>query len=148
MGYLLYNVPVKKLTETATLPSYSTAGAACADLYSDEELTFWPGDVRTIHTGIAMEIPDGFFGAIFPRSGLATKKGARLANCTGIIDSDYRGEIIIPMVNGGEGSITFHKGDRIAQIAFIPVERMGFYEVEDLGKTERGEGGFGSTGLM
>lgn len=141
-------VHVKMLSSTAKLPTYSTASAACADLYADEDLIFWPGDVRKIHTGIAMSIPRGYFGAIYPRSGFATNKGARLANGTGIIDSDYRGEIIIPLVNGGDNSISIHKGDRIAQIAILPVERVAFLEAADLDTTQRGEGGFGSTGIV
>ena len=97
-------------------------------------------------SGLAMEIPDGYFGAIFARSGLATKKGLRPANCVGVIDSDYRGEIIVPLHNDTDEFMTVFSQDRIAQLVIMPYLEVDFTEVQDLDSTERGSGGFGSTG--
>jgi len=99
-----------------------------------------------IGTGIAMEIPEGYFGAIFARSGLATKRGLRPANCVGVVDSDYRGEIIVALHNDTEFPQEVSEGERIAQIVIIPYLPVDFTEVDNLSSTVRGEGGFGSTG--
>ena len=125
--------------------------------YEDEELVYritdkdWqimiaPHSTVKIHTGLAMEIPEGYFGAIMPRSGLATKEGLRLANCIGVIDSDYRGEIIVAIHNDTNDVKFIKHGDRIAQLSLIKHEEIEFVEVDSLSETERGSGGFGSTG--
>ena len=105
------------------------------------------GQTEKINTGICVEIPNGYFGAIFARSGLATKRGLRPANCVGVIDSDYRGEVIVALHNDTEKSESIHVGDRIAQLVILPYLPVEFEEVDELSNTDRGEGGFGSTGV-
>ena len=144
-------VKVKKLSENAKLPVYSTERSACMDLYASvPENHVWepvsPNRIKLIHTGVAMEIPDGYFGAIFARSGLATKEGLYPANCVGVIDSDYRGEIMVPLKNGSEATRYIRDNDRIAQMAIIPYVQVQLEVVDELDETERGSGGFGSTG--
>lgn len=134
--------------EGAKLPFKATAGSAGADLYAciDTPVTFAPGEQVMIPVGIAMEIPEGCGGFIFPRSSMAVKGGISMPNCVGVIDSDYRGEISVPLVNLGKWNYTVNPYDRIAQIVIMPVENAEYEEVEVLSSTERGEGGFGSTG--
>lgn len=141
-------VKIKKLSKNAILPTKGTEYSAGYDLYSAECMVIYPQDNRKIHTGIAMEIPEGYFGAIFPRSGLATKNGLRLANCVGVIDSDYRGELIVALHNDKNGDEVqiINTGDRIAQLVLIPYLSFDWEEVEELNDTDRGDGGFGSTG--
>ncbi|AHF09634.1 MULTISPECIES: dUTP diphosphatase [Dehalobacter] len=137
-------------TQKPEIPLYATAGAAGADLYAclDQKMVVRPGERVRVPTGIAIELPGPQIAAfVFARSGLADKKGLTLSNGVGVIDSDFRGEIKVLMINLGQEDVTISNGDRIAQIAFIPVCRTAFYEVEDLGDTARGEGGFGSTGV-
>lgn len=150
-------VKVKKLHPDAKLPTYGSEYAAGADLYAcidrvDGPITNFyeipPHETVKISTGIAMEIPRDKFGAIYARSGLSTREGLRPANCVGVIDSDYRGEIIVALHNDSEEVRTVSHGDRIAQIIFQYSDRPidGFEEVEELSETVRGAGGFGSTG--
>ena len=139
---------IKKLNEKAMIPTYGSASAAGADLYACEEteVTILPGETKLIHTGIAMEIPEGLVGLIYARSGLATKKGLAPANKVGVVDSDYRGEIMVALHNHGSVAQTVAYGERIAQMVFAPYMAADFSVVEELGDTARGVGGFGSTG--
>lgn len=137
---------VKKLHNDAILPTRGTPKSAGLDLYSYEEAVIDSLSNKKIGTGIAVAIPDGYVGLIFARSGLSVKKGLRPANCVGVIDSDYRGEIIVALYNDGTGSQTVLKGDRIAQLVIVPYSEVEPIIVNDLDDTERGIGGFGSTG--
>ena len=139
---------ISKLKENAITPTMGSKYAAGYDLYSTETITIEPGATEKIDSGIAMEIPNGYFGAIFARSGLATKQGLRPANCVGVVDSDYRGSLIVALHNDSSEARTINTGDRIAQIAFLPYASVDFTEVpyDILTKTDRGQGGFGSTG--
>ena len=139
---------VKKLCEEAILPTYGTEASAGADLYAlpGEDITVLPGETVKVRTGLAMEIPTGFGGFIFARSGLATKKGLAPANKVGVIDADYRGEILVALYNQSGESQTVLGGERIAQLVLLPVTQGEFLEAESLSETQRGEGGFGSTG--
>lgn len=136
----------KKLDADAITPTYATNGSGCFDLYSIEEAFVPRTDARTIKTGLAFEIPVGWVLAIFSRSGHGFKYGTRLGNCVGILDSDYRGECLINLRN--DNYITFHvkKGDRIAQAMLLPAPYVEFSEADELSETDRGAGGFGSTG--
>lgn len=138
-----------KVDEHAIVPTRGTSQSAGLDLYAhiaEGEITIAPGETEKIGTGIKCAIPEGYFGAIYARSGLATKKGLRPANCVGVADSDYRGEIIVALHNDSHGYRTIKHGDRIAQLIIQPYLEVEMVEVEDLGDTERGSGGFGSTG--
>ncbi len=141
-------VKIKKLSETAHLPTYGSKGAAGADLYAltDEDITIKPGQTVMIHTGVALEIPVGYVGLVFARSGLASKRGLAPANKVGVIDSDYRGEIMVALHNHSDMSQTLTSGERVAQIAVMPCPQAMFEIVDALDDTDRGEGGFGSTG--
>ena len=139
---------VKKLNPNATLPTQGSAEAAGWDLYAciDEPVYIGPHRTEKIGTGLAFELPQYTFGGIFPRSGLATKKGLRPANTPGVCDSDYRGEYIVALHNDSETVQIVEPGDRIAQLIILPYVPVFFDEVEELNETERGAGGFGSTG--
>lgn len=142
-------IKVKKLKPEAKLPELGTPGAAGADLCACIDAEFHviqSGCVSKIPTGIAVEIPPGFFGAVFARSGIATKRGLRPANCVGVIDSDYRGEVIVALRNDTKFDAQIANGERIAQLVVMPCVSPIFVEAEELGDTERGSGGFGSTG--
>ena len=139
---------IKRLTETAKLPTRGSEYAAGYDLYvdSDKIISVYPHKTVMLPTNIALEIPHGYFGAIFARSGLATKQGLRLANCVGVCDEDYTGEYIVAIHNDSEEVRVVHNGDRVAQLVFLPYLSVEFEEADSLDKTERGSGGFGSTG--
>ena len=143
-------VRIKKLSENAVVPTYGTDYAAGADLYAclDEKIEIAPLETKMVGTGIAMEIPDGYVGLVFARSGLACKKGLAPANKVGVIDSDYRGEIKVALHNhNGQGdALAIENGERIAQIAIVPYLKAQFEVAESLDETDRGENGFGSTG--
>jgi dUTP pyrophosphatase len=141
-------IRVKKLTDTARLPSRGSREAAGYDLYADlkEDVVIRPHTTVMIGTGLAMEIPPGYFGAIFARSGLALKESLRPANCVGVVDSDYRGPFMIALHNDGDTDRVVTDGERIAQMVVVPYLEVGFEVAEELQETERGEGGFGSTG--
>lgn len=139
---------IKKLHERAVVPTYGSSSAAGADLYACEEsdITLAPGETKLIHTGLAMEIPDGLVGLVYARSGLASKRGLAPANKVGVIDSDYRGEIMVALHNHSHIPQTVSDGERIAQIVFTPYMAADFTVVTELNETSRGAGGFGSTG--
>ncbi len=128
------------------LPRYMTPGAAGLDLLADEAVTLAPGERRLVPTGLAVEIPPGHEGQIRPRSGLALRQGVGMANAPGTVDADYRGEVGVILVNWGQAPVSIARGDRIAQLLVAPVDRVELLLVESLGETERGKGGFGSTG--
>ena len=145
------DVYLKKTSENAKIPTKGSVGAAGYDLCAllpdgYDECVIEPGQTYRVGTGIAAAIPHGCFGAVFARSGLATKKGLRPANCVGVIDSDYRGEIIVALHNDTDERQRFFNGDRIAQLVIMPCFNVDFIETDDLDATERGDGGFGSTG--
>lgn len=138
---------IKKISNKAIIPTYGSKNAAGMDMYSIDTVTIEPGQTVMVHTGICMEIPDGYYGALYPRSGLATKRGLRLANCVGVIDSDYRGEVIAALYNDSVAPQEIREGDRIAQLIISPYVRPDtLNEVDDLSDTDRGAGGFGHTG--
>ena len=139
---------VRQLRPDATVPQYQTAGAAGMDLHAciAEPVTIAPGRIAAIPTGLSMEIPQGFEGQVRPRSGLATKHGVTVPNAPGTIDSDYRGEVAVVLVNLGGEPFVIGRGDRIAQLVVAPVAAVRFEEVPELGETARGAGGFGSSG--
>lgn len=139
-------VNVKKLNENAKLPVYGSEYAAGADLYAAEGDVIPAGETRLIHTGIAVELPLGTVGLVYARSGLATKQDLAPANKVGVIDCDYRGEIMVSLHNHGKCERTVSAGDRIAQLVIAPYYVAEFEAVKELSATVRGEGGFGSTG--
>ena len=141
-------VRVKILKEGARLPAYGSLEAAGADLYAclQEAVTIQPGETRLIPTGIALEVPKGCAGLIYARSGIAVKRGLAPANKVGVIDSDYRGEILVALLNHGSCDQVVENGERIAQFIITPVLQPAYEEVEELTDTSRGAGGFGSTG--
>lgn len=142
-------IKVKKLCERAKLPFRATQGSAGADLFAciDEDVVIAPQERVLIPTGIAIELETAEAGAfVFPRSSLSSKYGISLANCVGVIDSDYRGEIKIPVINHSSEPYTIHDGERIAQLVVLPVVLPLFIETENLNETQRADGGFGSTG--
>lgn len=128
------------------LPRYETAGSAGMDLRADEPFALAPGERRLVPTGLSLEIPPGHEGQVRPRSGLAVRHGIALVNAPGTVDSDYRGEVKVLLVNLGHEAVTFARGDRIAQLVIAPVVRAELELAEDLAGSGRGAGGFGSTG--
>ena len=142
------DVKVKKLNALARIPTYGTEYSAGADLYAatDAPVEVAPHTTVLVGTGIAMEIPEGYCGLIFARSGLSVKRGLAPANKVGVIDADYRGEIKVALHNHTELPVTVDAGERIAQISIVPFLKAAFSESETLSDTGRGEGGFGSTG--
>lgn len=139
---------IKLLNEKAMIPTFGSEFAAGADLYAclDEPILIHPHQTEKIGTGIAIEIPNHYFGGIFARSGLATKQGLRPANCVGVVDADYRGEVIVALHNDTDRIKTISPGDRIAQLVVIPCLMENIEVVNELNDTQRGDGGFGSTG--
>ena len=141
-------VNIKKLTETAKLPERGSAYAAGYDLFADlqETIEIKPHETYMINTGVAMEIPEGYWGGVFARSGLSAKEGLRPANSEGVVDADYRGPVCVALHNDGEVVRTVTPGQKIAQLVVVPFLAVEFDEVEELSDTVRGAGGFGSTG--
>ena len=143
-------IKIKKIYQDAMMPTRGSEQAAGYDLYAClggfEECKIKSGKTMKIGTGIAVEIPDGFFGAVFARSGIASKRGLRPANCVGVIDADYRGEIIVALHNDSSETQTVSAYERIAQLVILPYLDVSLREVDKLSETDRGEGGFGSTG--
>jgi len=141
-------IKIKKLSENAVIPTYGSEFSAGADLYAliDGTLTINPHETILVHTGLSMEIPEGFGGFIFARSGLASKKGLAPANKVGVVDADYRGEIMVALHNHSDIPAEIANGERIAQMVFLPFLAAEFIESETLSDTVRGAGGFGSTG--
>ena len=143
-----YDVRIKKLRENAVVPTYGSEFAAGADLYAavEESVTIAPSETKLIPTGIAMEIPVGYAGFIYARSGLASKKGLAPANKVGVVDADYRGEVMVALHNHGTVEQTIEAGERIAQMVIAPFITANFIVSDSLEDTVRGAGGFGSTG--
>ena len=143
-------IQLKKLRESAVLPRRGSDYAAGYDLYAAPEsggaVTIAPHKTAMIGTGLAAAIPAGYFGGIFARSGLASKQGLRPANCVGVVDADYRGEICVALHNDTDDTRTVQPGDRIAQLVILPLLAADFDETDSLPETDRGAGGFGSTG--
>ena len=141
-------ISVKKLNEKAILPTYGSEFSAGADLYAlcEEDILFLPGETKFVHTGLAMEIPEGYAGLIYARSGLACKRGLAPANKVGVVDADYRGEVMVALHNHSDSVQKISAGERIAQLVVAPFLKAEFFECETLSDTVRGEGGFGSTG--
>lgn len=141
-------VKIKKLNENAKIPTYGTKFAAGADLYAciDDIETIAAGETKLIKTGIALEVPTGYAGLIYARSGLASKKGLAPANKVGVVDSDYRGEVMVALHNHSKEDKTIEPNERIAQFVIAPYLKANFEEVDSLDDTSRGSGGFGSTG--
>lgn len=143
----IQDINLKLLKENAIIPTYGSTYSAGADLYAaiDEEITIKPNETAFIGTGIAFEIPNGFVGLVYARSSLGCKKGLAPSNKVGVIDSDYRGELIVALHNHSQETHVINPNDRIAQIVFTPYLKGNFQVVDDLNDTTRGNGGFGST---
>ena len=144
----MVSIRVKILREGAILPTYGSAEAAGADLYAciEQPVTIEPGKTAFISTGIALEVPKGCAGLVYARSGMACKRGLAPANKVGVVDSDYRGEIMVALCNHGAQAQTVENGERVAQFIITPVLTPAYEAAEELGDTVRGTGGFGSTG--
>ena len=143
-------INIRKVNKNAIIPTKGSKGAAAYDLYAclDEEyIDIGPESSAFISAGIALAIPEGYWGGIYARSGLACKQGLRPANCVGVVDADYRGEVIVCLYNDSHEAKTIYNGDRIAQLIIAPCMDCEFTEVDDLDKTDREAGGFGSTGI-
>lgn len=142
------NIKIAKVRPDAKIPTRGSDLAAGYDLYAcmDNDIVIKPHSTFKIRTGLSIQPPRGYFGAIFARSGLATKQGLRPANCVGVCDEDYTGEYIVALHNDQECNWTIHSGDRIAQLIFLPYLTIDFEEVDHLDMTDRGENGFGSSG--
>ena len=139
-------VKIEQLYKGAMEPTYGTPGAAAFDLYAAQDGVVEAYAMAVIKTGLAFEIPQGYVMRVYSRSGHGFKNGVRLVNCVGVIDSDYRGEIMVGLKNDGPTMMWVRQGDRIAQAIIEPVERIEFEWADELSSTERGQGGFGSTG--
>jgi dUTP pyrophosphatase len=144
----MHNIPVKKLHPNAKLPTYGSPEAAGADLYAclEQAVTIQPGEIFWVPTGIALEVPKGCAGLVYARSSMGAKRGLAPANKVGVIDSDYRGEIRVVLLNHSKQPQTLEPGERVAQFVITPVLQPAYEEVAELTNTDRGEGGFGSTG--
>ena len=141
------DLKIKKPADNAVIPTYGSEYAAGADLYSCEgELTFAPGETKMVHTGLAMQIPVGYVGLVYARSGIASKRGLAPANKVGVVDSDYRGEIMVALHNHSTEPQSIVAGERIAQMVIAPYLTVNYVETDTLDETDRGTGGFGSTG--
>ena len=145
---MAFEVKVKKLRENAVIPKIATSGSAAADLFAciDEAVVIPAGGSKVIPTGIAISVPEGYGAFIFARSGLGIKHGIVPRNCVGVIDSDYRGEVCVGLYNSSDVDYTVNPLDRVAQMAIMPVMPAEYVLCDELSDTERGEGGFGSTG--
>lgn len=142
----MISLKIKRLCGDARLPEYATDGSGCMDVRAIESVIIESRKSAVLRTGLAFEIPQGFVLAVFSRSGHGFNSGVRLANCIGIVDSDYRGELKVKLANDGERHFMVNAGDRVAQIALIELPRILVEEVSELSDTVRGQGGFGSTG--
>ncbi|MCR5098567.1 MAG: dUTP diphosphatase [Lachnospiraceae bacterium] len=144
------DIKIKKLSDGARIPERGSDEAAGYDLFAcmEKEVEIAPHTTYLVHTGIAVAIPTGYFGGVYARSGLSAKEGLRPANCTGVIDADYRGEIMVALHNDSETIRTIAPGQKVAQLIIQAYEAVSFSECETLPETDRGAGGFGSTGKM
>ena len=142
------DVRIKKLNDLAKIPTRGSKFSAGYDLYAatDKDIQIPPHSTVKIGTGLAMDLPYGYFGAIFARSGIATKRGLRPANCVGVCDFDYKGEYIVAIHNDSDETMTILTGERIVQLILLPYQDIDFIEVDELAKTDRNDGGFGHTG--
>lgn len=146
---IIMKLNIKKLNENAVIPTYGSEFAAGADLYActnGETVVIESGETKLIKTGLAMEIPEGYAGLIYARSGIANKRGLAPSNKVGVVDSDYRGEIMVSLHNHSNETQSIADGERIAQMVITPFLKVEYNEVEEISETVRGEGGFGSTG--
>ena len=145
----MIDVKIKYLSDKATEPRYATDGSLGMDLSAalSEPVVIKPGESVAVPTGIAIQIPDGWGAFVFPRSGLSLKSGITMCNCVGVIDTDYTGELKAAVINVSDKEFTVNSGDRIAQLVFLPVEKARLVSAEELDNTDRGDGGFGSTGI-
>ena len=141
-----FDLKIKKLSESAVIPEYKTDGASGMDLSSTERVTLMPFERKLVPTGLAIQLEQGFEAQLRPRSGTSIKHGLTLVNCVGTIDSDYTGEIFIPMINLSSTPYTIEIGERVAQMVISSYTSVGIKIVDELDETERGSGGFGSTG--
>jgi len=141
------NLKVKKIHSDAIIPKYAHMGDSGMDLYSVEEIILKPGEIKTVKTGLKLSMPNGFEVQVRPKSGLAAKFGISVLNSPGTVDSGYRGELMVIMINHGEKEYRVEKGKKIAQMVVARVEEASVEEVEELDESSRSEGGFGSTGL-
>jgi dUTP pyrophosphatase len=143
-----FDLRIKKLRDNAQMPTYGSEFAAGADMYAaiDEAVTVEPGETKFIPTGLAFEIPEGYAGFVYARSGLASKRGLAPANKVGVIDADYRGEVMVALHNHSKEPQTVEAGERIAQMIIAPFVAVNYVFSDELDDTVRGEGGFGSTG--
>jgi dUTP pyrophosphatase len=143
-------IQIKKLNAKAIIPTRGSQQAAGYDIYAcaDNDIVISPHSTVKVGTGLSMAIPNGYFGAVYARSGLSAKEGLRPANCVGVVDSDYRGEIIVALHNDTDVEKTIDKNERIAQLVVTPYLSVEFQETDELDDTERGSGGFGSTGKL
>lgn len=143
-----FDLRIKKLRDNAQMPTYGSEYAAGADMYAalDEAVTIEPGETKFIPTGLAFEIPEGYAGFVHARSGLASKRGLAPANKVGVIDADYRGEVMVALHNHGKEAQTVEAGERVAQMIIAPFVAVNYVFSDELDETVRGEGGFGSTG--
>ena len=143
-----FDLRIKKLRDNAQMPTYGSEYAAGADMYAatDEAVTIQPGETKLIPTGLAFEIPEGYAGFVYARSGLASKRGLAPANKVGVIDADYRGEVMVALHNHGTEAQSVEAGERIAQMIIAPFVAVNYVFSDELDDTVRGEGGFGSTG--
>lgn len=141
-------VNIKKLNENAIIPSYGSEAAAGADIYAylANKIIIAPGETYLVPTGISLEIPEGYAGFIYARSGLSSKKGLAPANKVGVVDADYRGQVFVALFNHSKNPQEIENGERIAQLVIAPFLKAEFNEVDELSDTVRGQGGFGSTG--
>lgn len=135
-----------RLTNGAPLPEHAKTGDAGLDLTARTDCVLQPHETKMVSTGVAVEIPDGWVGLVFPRSGLASKRGVTLANCVGVVDSGYRGEIMAPLHNIGDGPRYIEEGERVCQLVLLPYASCQCVQVDELSESERGKDGFGSTG--
>jgi dUTP pyrophosphatase len=142
------NIKVKTLSALAQLPTYATVGSACFDIATTSDgVDITPGASAVLKTDLAFEIPPGHVMMVYSRSGHGFKNGVRLANGTGVIDSDYRGELMVKLHNDSNRMFSISRGDRIAQAMIVPVSQVAFENTQELSDTARGTGGFGSTGV-
>ena len=140
------NVKLKRLSPDGTIPTRGSEYSAGFDLYASHDYLLQPGETALINTGFGMQLPAGYFGAIFARSGLSTKYGVRPANCVGVVDCDYSGEVMVPLHNDSDKPYDIGQCERVAQMVLLPYHNVHFEEVDELDLTGRGSGGFGSTG--